>query len=98
MTSTTTTTSTAPRTYVLTRNYRVPLPTSFFIVYGEWVNLAIVSARALLSLTVHPYCTDGDILLFLYLLANVPIVSRFGYKRLLNALNINVNVLTSIVY
>ena len=39
----------------------------------------------------HPYCTDSDIL-FLFLLTNVLIVSRFGKKPLLNALNVNVNV------
>ena len=40
----------------------------------------------------HPYCTDSDILLyiFLFLLTNV-LISRFGSKRLLNALKVNVN-------
>ena len=36
----------------------------------------------------HPYCTDSHILLFL-LLTNVLIVSRSGWKLLLNALNAN---------
>ena len=38
----------------------------------------------------YPYCTDSDILLFLFLLTNVLIVSRFGKKCLLNTLNLNV--------
>ena len=37
------------------------------------------------------YCTDNDILLFLFLLRNELNVSRFGYKHLLNALNVNVD-------
>ena len=37
----------------------------------------------------HSYCTNSDILLFLFLLSNVLIVSRFGEKFLLP---INVNV------
>ena len=47
-----------------------------FVVYGEWVNLVIVSAWHY-RFYEHPYCTDRDILLFL-LLTNVLIVSRFG--------------------
>ena len=35
---------------------------------------------------------DGDLLLHV-LLTNVLIVSHFGQKRLLNALNVNVNVI-----
>jgi hypothetical protein len=49
-------------------------------VLGTWVN-------------EHPYCTDSDIFLFLFLLTNVLIVSPFGYKCLLNALHVNVNLL-----
>ena len=56
------------------------------VVYGEWVNLVIVSAWHLFY--EHRYCTDSDLLLFLFLLTNVPIVSRFGQNRLLNALNV----------
>ena len=37
--------------------------------------------------------TDSDIL-FVFLLTNVLIVRRFGLKRLLNALNVNVNIFT----
>ena len=37
----------------------------------------------------QPNCTHNDIL-FLLLLTNVLIVNRFGWKRLLNALNVNV--------
>ena len=39
----------------------------------------------------HPYCTDSDTL-FIFLLTTVLIVSRDGQKRLINALNVNVNV------
>ena len=60
---------------------------AIFVVYGEWVNLVIVSAWH----NEHPYCTYSDILLVLFLLTNVLIVSRFGQKHLLNALNVNVN-------
>ena len=42
----------------------------------------------------HLYCTDSDILSFLFLLTNVLIVSQFGLKRLPNALKVNVNVLS----
>ena len=41
----------------------------------------------------HPHCTHRDILLFIFLLTNVLIVSPFGYKCLLNALHVNVNLL-----
>ena len=42
----------------------------------------------------HLYFTDGDILLFLFHMTNVLSVSRFGQKRLRNALNVNVNVVS----
>ena len=41
----------------------------------------------------HPYCTDSDLLSFFFLLPNVLILSRFGPKRLLNALNVNINAI-----
>ena len=48
--------------------------------------------------TLYPYCTDSDIcfsfLSYLLLpLTNVLVVSQFGLKCLLNALNVNVNVM-----
>ena len=46
---------------------------AIFVIYGQWVNLAIVSAW----FHAHPYCTDGDILSFPFLRTNVLlIVSR----------------------
>ena len=48
---------------------------AIFDVYGEWVNLVIVSSWHLVY--EHPYCANSDIL-FIFLLTNVLIVSRFG--------------------
>ena len=50
------------------------------------LNLAIVSAW----FYEHPYCTNSDIL-FRFLLTKVLIVSRFGYKRLVTALNVHLD-------
>ena len=40
----------------------------------------------------HPYCTDSDILWFIFLVTNVLIVSRCGSKRRLSARSVDVNV------
>jgi hypothetical protein len=66
----------------------IPTCSEHSLSYGEWVNLVIVSAW----FYEHPHCTDSDILLFFFLLTNVRILSRFGYRPLLNALRVNVNI------
>ena len=45
-----------------------------FVEHRERVNLVIDSAGT--RLYKHPFCTDGDILLFLFLLKNVLNVSK----------------------
>ena len=47
---------------------------AIFVVYREWVTLLIVCAWHLLY--EHPY--DSNTILFLFLLTNVLILSRFG--------------------
>ena len=47
------------------------------VVYGKWVNLVIVIAWHLVLCT-NSYCTNSDVLWFLFLLTNVLIVSHFG--------------------
>ena len=39
-------------------------PNYLFVVFGGWVNLAVVSAWHLFY-DDHPYCTDSGVLLFL---------------------------------
>ena len=62
-------------------DYNIQNILTICVVYGEWVNLVIVSAGH------FPYCTHSDIALFLFLLTNGFIVNHSGLKRLVNALN-----------
>ena len=62
---------------------------AIFVLYREWVNLVIVSALHLVQWTSFTlltaiYCFPSS--------DQQTYVSRFGQKRLLNALNVNVNV------
>ena len=54
--------------------YRLILAIS--VAYGERANLAIVRAW----IYEHPYCTDGDIWLFVFLRTNVLIVKSLWIK------------------
>ena len=65
------------RSYYLVVQHLIP---AISVVYGEWVNLAIVSiCHLVLQVTKneHPYVADSD-MLFHLLLTNVLIVSCFG--------------------
>ena len=49
-----------------------------FVEHGERVNLVIDSAGTRFS--EHPFCTDGEILLFLFLLKNVLVSKSLWIK------------------